>query len=146
MGNLYRRHSIDVSYQVADYLAKRIQRRLKCLKLTEDRQWTPNDGKSLPGLSWQGERKSTKGHIMIYKRLHWKLKIDFHEYLQNFFFLINSLYDRGSAQGSQKLWDKWCKILHSRPLLALNFIIETSFLCTNLQSRVGTHSVMVIGL
>jgi hypothetical protein len=28
---------------------------------------------------------------------------------------------------SQKLWDKWCKILHSRPLLGLNFIIETSF-------------------
>jgi hypothetical protein len=25
------------------------------------------------------------------------------------------------------VWDKWCKILHSRPLLALNFIIETSF-------------------
>jgi hypothetical protein len=35
----------------------------------------------------------------------------------------------GAAQGSQKLWDKWCKILHSRPLLAFNFIIETSFLC-----------------
>jgi hypothetical protein len=33
----------------------------------------------------------------------------------------------GAAQGLQKLWDKWCKILHSRPLLALNFIIETSF-------------------
>jgi hypothetical protein len=33
----------------------------------------------------------------------------------------------GPAQGPQKLWDKWCKILHSRPLLALNFIIETSF-------------------
>ena len=28
------------------------------------------------------------------------------------------------------VWDKWCKILHSRPLLALNFIIETSFFCT----------------
>jgi hypothetical protein len=36
----------------------------------------------------------------------------------------------GVAQGPQKLWDKWCKILHSRPLLALNFIIETSFYCT----------------
>jgi hypothetical protein len=36
----------------------------------------------------------------------------------------------GAAQGPQKLWDKWCKILHSRPLLALNFIIETSFFCT----------------
>jgi hypothetical protein len=29
-----------------------------------------------------------------------------------------------------KLWDIWFKILHSRPLLALNFIIETSFFCT----------------
>ena len=28
------------------------------------------------------------------------------------------------------VWDKWWKILHSRPLLALNFIIETSFFCT----------------
>jgi hypothetical protein len=28
------------------------------------------------------------------------------------------------------VWDKWCKILHSRSLLALNFIIETSFFCT----------------
>jgi hypothetical protein len=36
----------------------------------------------------------------------------------------------GVAQGSQKLWDKWCKILHSMPLLALNFIIKTSFFCT----------------
>ena len=33
----------------------------------------------------------------------------------------------GVTQGPQKLWDKWCKILHSRLLLALNFIIETSF-------------------
>jgi hypothetical protein len=33
----------------------------------------------------------------------------------------------GAAQGPQKLWDKWCKILHSRPLLALNFMIEPSF-------------------
>jgi hypothetical protein len=33
----------------------------------------------------------------------------------------------GAAQGPPKFWDKWCKILHSRPLLALNFIIETSF-------------------
>jgi hypothetical protein len=98
MGILYRRHSIDVSYQVADYLAKRIQRRLKCLKLTEDRQWTPNDGKSLPGLSWQGERKSTKGHIMIYKRLHWKLKIDFHEYV--------SIMKLSARRGLE------CRILH----------------------------------
>jgi hypothetical protein len=35
----------------------------------------------------------------------------------------------GAAEGPQKLWDKWCQILHSRPLLALNFIIETSFFC-----------------
>jgi hypothetical protein len=36
----------------------------------------------------------------------------------------------GLLKATQKLWDKWCKILHSRPLLALNFIIETSFFCT----------------
>jgi hypothetical protein len=24
--------------------------------------------------------------------------------------------------GPQKLWDKWCKILHSRLLMALNFV------------------------
>jgi hypothetical protein len=36
----------------------------------------------------------------------------------------------GAAQGHPKLWDKWFKILHSRPLLELNFIIETSFFCT----------------
>jgi hypothetical protein len=29
-----------------------------------------------------------------------------------------------------EVWDKWCKIRHSRPLLAFNFIIETSFFCT----------------
>ena len=37
---------------------------------------------------------------------------------------------RPGVWGPQKLWDKWCKILHSGPLLALNFIIETSFFCT----------------
>jgi hypothetical protein len=43
--------------------------------------------------------------------------------------LVGALYGRGSGGRSspQKLWDKWCKILHSRPLLGLNFIIETSF-------------------
>ena len=37
---------------------------------------------------------------------------------------------RPGVWGPQELWDKWCKILHSGPLLALNFIIETSFFCT----------------
>jgi len=37
MGNVYRMHSIDASYQVADHWAKQIQRRLKCLKLTDNR-------------------------------------------------------------------------------------------------------------
>jgi hypothetical protein len=43
--------------------------------------------------------------------------------------LVGALYGRGSGGRSspQKLWDKWCKILHSRSLLGLNFIIETSF-------------------
>jgi hypothetical protein len=38
MSNLYRRPSIDASYQVSDQLALRFQRRrLKCEKLTDDR-------------------------------------------------------------------------------------------------------------
>ena len=37
MSNFYRGPSIDASYQVAVYLAKRFQRRrLKCEKLTDD--------------------------------------------------------------------------------------------------------------
>ena len=36
-GKLYRKHAIDASYQVADQLAKRLHRRLNCLKLTVDR-------------------------------------------------------------------------------------------------------------
>jgi hypothetical protein len=37
MSNLYRRPSIDASYQVSDQLALRFQRRrLKCEKLTDD--------------------------------------------------------------------------------------------------------------
>ena len=53
ISNLYRRSSIDASYQVSVHLARGIQRRrLKCEKLT-----TPSDGKSSPYL-WQGELKS----------------------------------------------------------------------------------------
>jgi hypothetical protein len=37
MWNLYRIHSIDASYQVADHWAMQIQRRLNCLKLTYNR-------------------------------------------------------------------------------------------------------------
>ena len=37
MSNLYRRLSIDASYQISDQLALRFQRRsLKCEKLTDD--------------------------------------------------------------------------------------------------------------
>ena len=47
MSNLNRGHSIDVSYQVSVHLAEGFQRRrLKCEKLTDDRRWTPSDGKS----------------------------------------------------------------------------------------------------
>jgi hypothetical protein len=58
MSNRYREPSIDASYQVSDQLALRFQRRLKCEKLTDDRQRMPNDGKSSPCL-WQGELKNT---------------------------------------------------------------------------------------
>ena len=47
MSNLYRRPSIDASYQVSVHLAEGFQRRrLKCEKLTDDRRRTPSDGKS----------------------------------------------------------------------------------------------------
>jgi hypothetical protein len=49
MSYLYREPSIDASYQISDQLALRFQRRrLKCEKLTDDRQRTPSDGKSSP--------------------------------------------------------------------------------------------------
>ena len=58
MSNLYREPSIDASYQVSVHLAKQFQRRrLKCEELTDDRRWTPSDGKSSHCL-WQGELKT----------------------------------------------------------------------------------------
>ena len=57
MSSLYRGPSIDASYQVSVYLAERFQRRrIKCEKLTDDRQQRPSDGKSSHCL-WQGELK-----------------------------------------------------------------------------------------
>jgi len=59
ISKLYRNPSIDASYQVSVHLVEGFQRRrLKCEKLTDDRRWTPSDGKSSPYL-WQGELKST---------------------------------------------------------------------------------------
>jgi hypothetical protein len=53
ISNLYRGPSIDASYQVSVHLAVGFQRRrLKCEKLTDDRQRTSNDGKSSPCLWW----------------------------------------------------------------------------------------------
>jgi hypothetical protein len=58
ISNFYRRPSIDASYQVSDHLAEGFQRRrFKCEKLTDDRRWTPSDGKSSFSL-WRGELKS----------------------------------------------------------------------------------------
>ena len=54
MSNLQRGPSIDVSYKVSLHLAEGFQRRLRCEKLTDDRQRMPSDGKSSPCLS-QGE-------------------------------------------------------------------------------------------
>jgi hypothetical protein len=53
MSKLYRRPSIDASYQVSVHLAERSQRRR--LK-SDDRRRTPSDGKSSLCL-WQGELK-----------------------------------------------------------------------------------------
>jgi hypothetical protein len=62
MSYLYRRPTIDASYQVSVHLAKEFQRRrLKCEKLTEDRRRTPSDGKSSHCLR-QGELK--RGSIL----------------------------------------------------------------------------------
>ena len=45
MSNLYRGPSIDASYQVSVHMAEGFQRRrLKCEKLTDDRQQTTDDG------------------------------------------------------------------------------------------------------
>jgi hypothetical protein len=52
--HLYREPSIDASYQVSVHLTEGFQRRLKCEKLTDDRRWTPSDGKSSHCL-WQNE-------------------------------------------------------------------------------------------
>jgi hypothetical protein len=38
MSNLYRGPSIDASYQVSVHMAEGFQKRLKCEKLTDDRQ------------------------------------------------------------------------------------------------------------
>jgi hypothetical protein len=66
MSNLYREPSIDTSYQVSVHLAEGFQRRrLKCEKLTDNRQQTPSDGKSSRCL-WQGELKSCNLHIIMY--------------------------------------------------------------------------------
>ena len=47
MSILQRGPSIDASYQISVHLAERFQRRrLKCEKLTDDRQRTPSDAKS----------------------------------------------------------------------------------------------------
>ena len=55
MSNLYRGPSIDASYQVSLHLAEGFQRRrLKCEKLTDDRQWMPSDDKNSHCL-WHGE-------------------------------------------------------------------------------------------
>ena len=60
MCNLQRGPSIDASYQVSVHLAEGFQRRrLKCEKLTDDRQRMPSDGKSSHCL-WQGELITTQ--------------------------------------------------------------------------------------
>ena len=66
MSNLYRRPSIDASYQVSVHIAEGFQRRrLKCEKLTDDRRRTPSDGKSSHCL-WQDElKKLWSGQISL---------------------------------------------------------------------------------
>ena len=48
MSTLYRGPSIDASYQVSVHMAEGFQRRrLKCEKLTDDRQQTMDDGRQV---------------------------------------------------------------------------------------------------
>jgi hypothetical protein len=48
ISNLYSGPSIDASYQVSVHLAEGLQRRrLKCEKLTDDRQHTTDDGRQV---------------------------------------------------------------------------------------------------
>jgi hypothetical protein len=48
MSNHYREPSIDAAYQVSIHLAEGFQRRrLKCEKLTDDRQRTTEDGRQV---------------------------------------------------------------------------------------------------
>ena len=77
---LQRGPSIDASYQVSVHFAEGFQRRrLKCEKLTDDRQRTPCDGKSSHCL-WQGELKKEKekkirragGHLTETKQVLWQ--------------------------------------------------------------------------
>ena len=58
------------------HLAERFQRRrLKCEKLTEDRRWTPSDGKSSHCL-WQSELKSPDIYSRRYNMYTRTSKID----------------------------------------------------------------------
>jgi hypothetical protein len=61
MSNLYRRPSIDASYQVSVHLAEGFQRRiLTCERLTDDRRRTESDGKSsLPLTRWTNKKGDT---------------------------------------------------------------------------------------
>jgi hypothetical protein len=61
MSNLYRGPSIDVSVHLAEGIQRRI---LKCEKLTDDRRWTPSDGKRSHCL-WEGELKNEQKHKII---------------------------------------------------------------------------------
>ena len=75
MSKVQRGPSIDASYQVSVHLAERFQRRrLKCEKLTDNRQRMPSDGKSSHCL-WQGEL--TKKYVLRYLRrpAHWELPL-----------------------------------------------------------------------
>jgi len=41
-------------------------------------------------------------------------------------------YGRGPAQGPQKLWGKWCKILHSRHLLEHILKLQIAYFFTEI--------------
>jgi hypothetical protein len=63
----------------------------------EDIPQTTDNGNSSHGFSRPGRLISTKGHIIIYDTLHWKLTFELHEHQQKFVVLLemNSFITKG---------------------------------------------------
>jgi hypothetical protein len=96
MSTIYRRPSIDASYQVSVHLAQGFQRkRLKCEKLMDDAKWWQK--LTLPLARWAKKYKRTNNDL---QNIHIKLKID----------LVGSMYGKSSIKIAHFVpirWQKW---------------------------------------